>query len=80
MGANMVSVIARKSLTNDELVHIPSGYQYLTTGNFSLNPEHPPLVKMWAAAPLLFLQPNVNSLTAPADQNFLPQAVGKPRF
>jgi hypothetical protein len=70
MGANMVSVIARKSLTNDELVHIPSGYQYLTTGNFSLNPEHPPLVKMWAAAPLLFLRPNVNTLTAPADQNF----------
>jgi hypothetical protein len=27
MGANLLSVAARKSLTNDELVHIPSGYQ-----------------------------------------------------
>jgi hypothetical protein len=47
--------ISRKTLTNDELVHIPAGYYYWTTGDFRFNSEHPPLVKMWAALPLLAL-------------------------
>jgi 23S rRNA (adenine-N6)-dimethyltransferase len=55
MGANMLSVVARKSLTNDEVVHIPAAYAYLTRGNFRLNNEHPPLAKEWAALPLLFV-------------------------
>ncbi|MBW2147973.1 MAG: glycosyltransferase family 39 protein [Deltaproteobacteria bacterium] len=46
-----------KSLTNDEVTHIPSGYSYLRTGDFRLNPEHPPLAKMLAAFPLLWIQP-----------------------
>jgi len=49
MGANMLSVVARKSLTNDEVVHIPAAYAYLTRGNFRLNNEHPPLAQEWAA-------------------------------
>ena len=39
----------------DEITHLPSGFSYLKTGELKLNPEHPPLVKMLAAAPLLFL-------------------------
>jgi hypothetical protein len=58
MAANLFGQISRKSLTNDELVHIPAGYYHLVAGKFQLNNEHPPLVKMWAALPLLFLQPN----------------------
>ena len=58
MGANMLSVLSRKSLTNDELYHIPAGYYHLVGGVFELNNEHPPLAKMWAALPLLFVQPD----------------------
>jgi 4-amino-4-deoxy-L-arabinose transferase-like glycosyltransferase len=42
-----------ESLTGDEVTHLPAGYSYLATGRFELNPQHPPLVKMVAAAPLL---------------------------
>lgn len=58
MAANLLSVIPRKGLTNDEIVHIPAGYYHLVEGFFQLNNEHPPLVKMWAALPLLFVQPD----------------------
>lgn len=39
----------------DEVPHVGSGYSYLTTGNYRLNPEHPPLAKDLGAFPLLFL-------------------------
>ena len=64
MAANLLAVINRKSITADEIVHIPAGYYYLVAGDYTLNNEHPPLVKVWAALPLLFLQPNVPPLTA----------------
>ncbi|HEY0004141.1 MAG TPA: glycosyltransferase family 39 protein [Pyrinomonadaceae bacterium] len=56
MGLNMLAVISRKSLTNDEFYHIPAGYYHLK-GNFRINQEHPPLVKMLAAVPLVFIRP-----------------------
>jgi hypothetical protein len=59
MGGNLFSNAWRETLTNDELVHVPSGYQYLVAGNFRLNPEHPPLVKMLACLPLLVIRPRV---------------------
>src|SRR5205814_4412474 len=58
MAANLLASISRKSITNDEIVHIPAGYYHLVAGQFQLNNEHPPLVKMWAALPLLLIQPN----------------------
>ena len=64
MALNMTSSIRRKSLTNDEVMHIPTGYYYLTERNFRLNAEHPPLVKMWSAVPLLFMnlkKPKIDS-------------------
>lgn len=44
--------------TFDETAHIASGYSYLSQQDFRLNPEHPPLIKDLAAAPLLFLNLN----------------------
>ena len=69
MAANLLSVIQRKSITADEIVHIPAGYYHLVAANYTLNNEHPPLVKLWAALPLLFLQPNEPPLPEPGDEN-----------
>lgn len=41
--------------TTDEVAHIPAGYSYLKYQDYRLNPEHPPLIKMLAATPLLFM-------------------------
>ncbi|MET0225636.1 MAG: hypothetical protein ABW187_04275, partial [Dokdonella sp.] len=38
------------SFTVDEPWHIVAGTTYLRSGDFQLNPEHPPLVKLWAGA------------------------------
>lgn len=55
MGATEFLSMRGDSLTFDELAHIPAGYSYLTQQDYRLNPEHPPLFKDLAAAPLLFL-------------------------
>ena len=47
--------IRRESQTWDEACHIFAGYNYWKNGNFGDNPEHPPLVKLVATAPLLRL-------------------------
>ena len=44
------------SLTIDEGLHIASGYTILRTGDYRLVEEHPPLVKLWMALPLLPLR------------------------
>ncbi len=51
----MLSVSLQESPIMDELAHIPAGYSYLKFQDYRLNPEHPPLVKMLAAAPLMFM-------------------------
>ncbi|MDP3964107.1 MAG: glycosyltransferase family 39 protein [bacterium] len=55
MLAIMMTSAAQKSQIIDEAPHIVAGYSYLRTGDFRLNPEHPPLIKMLAGAPLLFM-------------------------
>ena len=50
-------VIARKNITLDETVMIPSAYYHLAAGNFQLVHDHPPLSKILAALPLLLIQP-----------------------
>ncbi|MDQ3256887.1 MAG: glycosyltransferase family 39 protein [Acidobacteriota bacterium] len=57
MAINFLTVISRKSITIDEATHIPAGYYHLVDGKFRFNNEHPPLIKMFAAVPLLFIQP-----------------------
>ncbi len=70
MAVNMLSVIARKGISVDEAIHIPAGYLHLIAGDFQVNNEHPPLIKMWAALPLLFIQPHQPSSQSPAKENF----------
>lgn len=38
------------SVTVDEPWHIVAGAEYVRAGDFRLNPEHPPLVKLWVGA------------------------------
>lgn len=51
-GAILRSSIATglDSFTFDEAYHIGAGVAYVKTGDFRLNPEHPPLVKLWVGA------------------------------
>lgn len=58
MSLQMLAVISRKSITVDEIVMIPSAYYHLAAGNFQLVNEHPPLAKIIAGVPTLFVQPN----------------------
>jgi hypothetical protein len=51
-----VSSLRQSAATYDEGAHLPAGYSYLVTGDHRLNPEHPPLAKLLAAAPLLLLR------------------------
>jgi Dolichyl-phosphate-mannose-protein mannosyltransferase len=48
-----LAFITESSQTSDEAAHLAAGYSYLTTADFRLNPEHPPLLKELAALPLL---------------------------
>jgi hypothetical protein len=57
MAFQMFAVIERKSITVDEIVMIPAAYYHLAAGNSQLVNEHPPLAKLLAALPLLFIQP-----------------------
>lgn len=45
--------VRQESQTWDEANHIYAGYKSWTDADFGLNPEHPPLVKLVATAPLL---------------------------
>lgn len=73
MCLNMLTVIARKSITIDEAVMIPSAYYHLAAGNFQLVSDHPPLSKILAAVPLLFIQPKE---LQPGDIDAAPHTAG----
>jgi hypothetical protein len=45
--------IAANGLTFDEGLHLTAGFSYWTSGNFALNAEHPPLLKLLWALPLV---------------------------
>lgn len=49
--------LRQKSLTYDEISYIPAGYSYVKTGDYRLNPEQPPLMKLLAGVALLPLDP-----------------------
>lgn len=62
------------SLTVDEPWHIVAGVEYLRTGDFRLNPEHPPLVKLAAglAMPASFtLRPKSPLLDKGSERDFV---------
>lgn len=54
--------IRTESITWDEDDHLFAGYMSLKTGDFGLNPEHPPMVKMLAALPILHMPLRVPTL------------------
>ena len=58
MSLQMLAVVRRKSITIDEIVMIPAAYYHLAAADFQLVNEHPPLSKIIAAVPLLFVQPD----------------------
>jgi 4-amino-4-deoxy-L-arabinose transferase-like glycosyltransferase len=58
----MALAIRQESLTWDEDNHILAGYMSWKTGDFGLNPEHPPLVKLLATVPILNMPLHVPKL------------------
>jgi len=54
-----VTSALRETQTWDEGIHLAAGYSYLKTGDFRLNPQHPPLGKIINALPLLLLKPRL---------------------
>lgn len=57
----MFLALPKLSATVDEVAHLPAGYSYWVTHDFRMNPEHPPLVKLLAAIPLLVLRPQLDT-------------------
>jgi predicted membrane-bound dolichyl-phosphate-mannose-protein mannosyltransferase len=55
MAAELALSVRHQSQTFDEACHIFAGYRYWKNFDFGINPEHPPLVKLVAALPLLRL-------------------------
>jgi 4-amino-4-deoxy-L-arabinose transferase-like glycosyltransferase len=57
------------SATFDEVPHLAAGYTYHRWNDFRLNPEHPPLLKLLAALPLLAMdvRPSADDLAARGD-------------
>lgn len=55
------------SQTSDEATHLYAGYRYLKCGDFTVSPEHPPLARVVAAAPLLPLHFAVNCAPVQGD-------------
>jgi Dolichyl-phosphate-mannose-protein mannosyltransferase len=70
MAVNLCSLAASKTITNDEVVHIPPGYHYLKAREFRLNPEHPSLMKMWASLPLLAIRPERGATSGAPNQDW----------
>jgi hypothetical protein len=55
--AQVASSATETSVTLDEGLHVASGYASLVTGDHRLVEEHPPLIKMLEALPLLLQNP-----------------------
>ena len=62
MVAQMALAIRQESLTWDEDDHIFAGYMSWKHGDFGLNPEHPPLVKLLATLPIMNMPLHVPAL------------------
>src|SRR5262245_4210289 len=50
-----ISSAVQDSQTQDEAVHLVSGFSYWKTGDFRLSPEHPPFSRLVASLPLLWM-------------------------
>src|SRR5579862_764560 len=52
---SMYLSVRTESQTFDEPAHLYAGYSYWLRGDFGVNPEHPPLVKLIASLPALLV-------------------------
>ena len=55
-----VSSLGLDSATFDEGKHLPVGYAFLKLGDYRFDPDNPPLGRMLAATPLLFMDVRVD--------------------
>jgi len=53
MLAQLWTSVTQLSITSDEIDHLHAAYRYWQCNDFGWNPEHPPLVKVVAALPLM---------------------------
>lgn len=56
------------SFTFDEAYHVGAGASYVKTGDFRLNPEHPPLTKLWVGAYVSWLGYEMSPFRAYTDK------------
>lgn len=61
MSITLLESSVQENQTIDEGVHIMAGFSYLKTGDFRMNREHPPLIKILAAAPLLLTPATIDT-------------------
>ena len=62
----------------DEAYHITAGVTYVRLGDYRLNPEHPPLIKLWVGAfltPSVFKTPQLRPLAEKWDERHFTEAV-----
>ena len=62
----------------DEAYHITAGVTYVRLGDYRLNPEHPPLIKLWAGAfltPGIFKTPQFRPLAEKWDERHFTETV-----
>src|SRR4029077_11796048 len=64
MAGELALSIRQQSQTFDEANHIFAGYRYWKNSDFGINFEHPPLIKLVAAIPLLWLPLRVPSIVS----------------
>jgi tetratricopeptide (TPR) repeat protein len=67
------------SATWDEPIHLTAGYVALTSRDFRVDPSHPPLLRMWAALPVLAMGPihaDTRIIDASAPRAWLQDAYG----
>lgn len=57
-----------KSPTVDEFAHLPAGYYYWKTGDFSLYGKNPPLIKLLCSLPLLAMDISMDPIQSYADR------------
>ncbi len=77
MATELALSARQQSQTFDEAVHIFAGYRYWKNFDFGVNPEHPPLVKLVAALPLLRLHLRAPSSLPDADFKMVEYAAGR---
>ena len=56
------------SFTFDEAYHVGAGVSYVETGDFRLNPEQPPLTKLWVGAYVRLLGYEMSPFRAYSDK------------